>query len=242
MIRVFKDIAELSKSAAEIFIQKAREAVKKNNRFTVALTGGSSPAQLYRLLSQSPYREQVPWAQTFVFWGDERWVPLTDEKSNAGMAYELLLNQVPVPPNQIYPMWGEQPPEAFAQHYEALLRQHFKAGVPQFDLVLLGMGDDGHTASLFPGTQVLQENTCWVQAYYLEPQAMYRITLTAPCINQANNILFLTYGEKKADALYEVLAGEKNVSVYPAQLIKPLHGETFWLVDEAAASRLPAQN
>jgi 6-phosphogluconolactonase len=190
MITVFKDTAELSRTAAELFVQAAREAVEQNGRFTVALTGGSSPVQLYRLLAQSPYREQVPWEQTYVFWGDERWVPLTDERSNAKMALDTFLSQVPVPPAQIYPMWGEGEPEEFAHQYEALLQQHFHQQAPVFDLILLGMGDDGHTASLFPGTEVLQENSRWVLAYYLKPQSMYRVTLTAPLINQARKIVF----------------------------------------------------
>jgi len=238
MIHVFKDSAELSITAAEIFIRTAREAVNKKGRFTVALTGGSSPAQLYNLLTQHPYKEQVPWNQTYVFWGDERWVPLTDERSNYKMAFNTLLDKVPVPSSHIFPMWGEALPEKFAQEYEAQLQKHFDATAPQFDLILLGMGDDGHTASLFPGTVVLNEQEQWVQAYYLEPQAMYRITLTAPFINQAHKIVFLTYGEKKAPALIQVLEGERNPEKYPAQLIQPQQGETIWLVDDAAAKQL----
>lgn len=242
MITVFKDTAALSRAAAELFVQTAREAVAQHGRFTVALTGGSSPVQLYRLLAQPPYREQVPWQQTYIFWGDERWVPLTDERSNAKMALDAFLRQVPVPEGQIYPMWGEGEPEEFAQHYEQLLQQHFYQQPPRFDLILLGMGDDGHTASLFPGTEVLREDSRWVWAYYLTPQSMYRITLTAPLINQAHKIVFLTFGANKAPALYEVLEGNPNPEQYPSQLIQPQHGEVHWLVDEAAASRLTRQS
>lgn len=242
MITVFKDTAELSRTAAELFVQTAREAVEQHGRFTVALTGGSSPVQLYRLLAQSPYREQVPWQQTYIFWGDERWVPLTDERSNAKMALDTFLRQVPVPENQIYPMWGEGEPEEFASHYEQLLQKHFHQQLPQFDLILLGMGDDGHTASLFPGTEVLRETSRWVRAYYLTPQSMYRVTLTAPLINQAGKIVFLTFGANKAPALYEVLEGSRNPEQYPSQLIQLQQGEVHWLVDEAAASRLTRQH
>ncbi|WP_026462404.1 6-phosphogluconolactonase [Adhaeribacter aquaticus] len=238
MIQVFKDTSELSTAAADIFLQTARDAVEKNGRFTVALTGGSSPVQLYKLLMQSPYLELMPWEFTFVFWGDERWVPLTDDRSNAKMAMDTFLNEVPVPKDQIYPMWQEDEPEEFALRYERLLQKHFNQQAPQFDLILLGMGDDGHTASLFPGTQVLHEDSRWVQAYYLKPQSMYRITLTAPLINQAKKIMFLTFGQNKANALYEVLEGNKNVEQYPSQLIAPKNGEVLWLVDEAAASKL----
>lgn len=241
MITVFNDTAELSRTAAELFVQTAREAVQQHGRFTVALTGGSSPVQLYRLLAQPPYREQVPWEQTYIFWGDERWVPLTDERSNAKMALDTFLRQVPVPEGQIYPMWGEGEPEEFAQQYEQLLQKHFHQQAPQFDLILLGMGDDGHTASLFPGTEVLRETSRWVRAYYLTPQSMYRVTLTAPLINQAKNIVFMTFGANKAPALYEVLEGNRNPEQYPSQLIQPQQGEVRWLVDEAAASRLTRQ-
>jgi len=238
MLEIFEDKAALSKTAAELFVRTAREAVQQHGRFTVALTGGSSPVQLYSLLAQLPYREQVPWQQTFIFWGDERWVPLTDERSNFRMAQENLLSKVPVPQEQVYPMWGDAAPEAFARQYEQLLQQHFGQQAPQFDLILLGMGDDGHTASLFPGTEVLHETSRWVQAYYLEPQAMHRITLTAPLINQAKMICFLTFGSNKAAALHEVLEGERNPEQYPSQLIQPQDGEVHWLVDTSAASGL----
>jgi len=242
MIHVFKNSAELSKAAAELFAQAAREAVRENGRFTVALTGGSSPVQLYTLLTQKPYVNQIPWEKLFVFWGDERWVPLTDDRSNYKMALDTLLSKVPVPASQIFPMWSkEASPEEFAQQYENQLHQQFNNSTPQFDLILLGMGDDGHTASLFPGTSVLAEKEKWVQAYYLEPQQMHRITLTAPIINQAKKILFLTYGEKKALALYEVLEGERNPTNYPSQLIQPQQGEAMWLVDDAAAKKLLGQ-
>lgn len=238
MIKIFKDSPELTQAAAEQFVAAAQEAVAQRGKFTVALTGGSSPVELHKLLSQSPYKEQVPWEQTYVFWGDERWVPLTDEKSNAKMAFETLLNLVPVPKDYIYPMYGEGEPEEFALDYEKTLQQHFNQEAPQFDLILLGMGDDGHTASLFPGTKVLSETSRWVQAYYLKPQSMYRITLTALIINQARKILFLTFGQNKANALYEVLEGNRNPDLYPSQLIQPQKGEVLWLVDEAAASKL----
>lgn len=239
MLQIFEDKAQLSKAAAELFVKSAREAVQQNGRFTLALTGGSSPVQLYDLLAQQPYMEQVPWEKTFVFWGDERWVPLTDDRSNARMAMETILNKVPVPAAQIYPMWEDgKEPEEFANKYEQLLKEHFSQQAPRFDLILLGMGDDGHTASLFPGTAVLHETSRLVQAYYLEPQSMYRITLTAPLINQANKVCFLTFGSNKAPALHEVLEGERNPEKYPSQLIQPENGELIWLVDESAASKL----
>ena len=238
MLQIFETAEEISKAGAEIFLKTATDSVIKNGRFTVALNGGSSPATMFKLLAQPPYKEVVPWKETFVFWSDERWVPLTDEASNAKMTFETLLNHVPVPTSHIFPMWSEEEPEDFAKQYEEQLLKHFNYQPLQFDLILLGMGDDGHTASLFPGTEVLHEQTRLVSAYYLVPQSMYRITLTAPCINAAKKIMFMVYGEKKANALHEVLEGTNNVKKYPSQLIRPTDGEVIWLVDKSAASSL----
>jgi 6-phosphogluconolactonase len=238
MMQVFANDVELSRAATKFFVQTAQNAVKERGRFTVALTGGSSPKRLYELLAQLPYRDEIPWRQTYVFWGDERWVPPDDPQNNARMAFETLLNRVPVPPEQIFPMSGLLPPSRSAQTYEDTLRAHFNGQPPAFDLILLGMGDDGHTASLFPGTTALQEQHRWVIENYLPSQNMFRITLTAPFINQARIIAFLVFGEKKADALYEVLNGKPDPDKYPAQLIKPTAGAVYWFVDEAAASRV----
>lgn len=239
MIQVFDDTLSLSKMAATRFIDAAREAVQARGRFTVALTGGSSPLHMYQLLAQSPNREAVPWGQVHIFWGDERGVPLTDERSNAKMAFDNLLDAVPIPRDQIHTMWDSaKTPDANARRYEALLREYFQPEEPSFDLVLLGLGDDGHVASMFPGTDVLQEQERWVEAYYLEEQEMYRITLTTPVLNAARKVLFLTFGEKKAKALQQVLEGPYNPEQYPAQLIKPGQGKLEWLVGKAAASRL----
>jgi 6-phosphogluconolactonase len=237
-IKVLKDLGEINRTAADIFVEEASKAVREKGKFTLALTGGSSPVELHKMLAQEPYSSQVDWGKCFVFWGDERWVPLDDERSNARMAFETLLNSVPVPKEQIFPMWSEdKSPEEYAAEYEKQLKLVLgEEGV--FDLIFLGMGDDGHTASLFPHTEVLNEEAAWVKAYYLDPQQMYRITLTAPIINRAKNIVFLVNGEKKAPALREVLEGERNPKQYPAQVISPGDGRLFWLVDKAAASEL----
>ena len=237
-VKVFKDLDEINRAAADIFVAAAGKAIREKGQFTVALTGGSSPVQLHKMLAQEPYSNQVDWQKCFVFWGDERWVPLNDARSNARMAFETLLNQVPVPREQIFPMWsGEKTPQEYAGEYEKQLQLVLgEKGI--FDLIFLGMGDDGHTASLFPGTEVLNEEMASVKAYYLEPQQMYRITLTAPLINQATEIVFLVNGEKKAPALREVLEGERNQKQYPAQLISAKEGAVSWLVDQTAASRL----
>jgi 6-phosphogluconolactonase len=238
MVRIFKNSGELSVAAAEAFIQAAARSIRKNGRFTVALTGGSSPAQLYKLLAQPEYRDRVVWEKTYIFWGDERWVPLDDDKSNAKMSQETLLNHVPVPKANVFTMYKDGvSAEEYAAEYEQILKQFFP-GDEGFDLILLGMGDDGHTASLFPGTAVLHEEQKWVDAYYLEPQQMYRITLTAPVLNKAQKVILLVFGENKANALSEVLEGMPNIEKYPSQLLKQASGEVIWMVDEAAASKL----
>jgi 6-phosphogluconolactonase len=238
MIHVHPDAAAASRASADLLVQTAREAAARNGRFTVALTGGSSPVQLYKLLAAAPYRDQVPWAQTFVFWGDERAVPHADDRNNARMAFDLLLDHVPVPPAQIHRMSGEGPPAESARQYEALLKTHFADGPPQCDLILLGMGDDGHTASMFPGTEVVHERERWVKELYLASQNMYRITLTAPLLNQARRIVFQVFGAGKAATLKRVLEGPYQPDQLPSQLIKPTSGELHWFLDEAAGSRL----
>ncbi len=238
MIQVSKDTAGASRASADLFVQTAREAVAQNGRFTVALTGGSSPVQLYKLLAAAPYRDQVPWDQTFVFWGDERAVPHTDDRNNARMAFELLLDHVPVPPAQVHRMSGELPPDESARQYEALLKAHFSGGPPQFDLILLGMGDDGHTASMFPGTDVVHERERWVKELFLASQGMYRITLTAPLINQARRVVFQVFGAGKTATLKRVLEGPYQPDQLPSQLINPTSGELHWFLDEAAAGEI----
>lgn len=238
VIKIYAQPADIHPAAADLFVAAGQKAIAEKGKFSVALTGGSSPVELYKLLATPAYLDQLDWTKVFVFWGDERWVPLTDSLSNAKMAFETLLQQVPLPEDQIFPMYDtDRSPEEFAVIYEQQLKQVLGAE-GQFDLILLGMGDDGHTASLFPHTDVLHENTKWVDAYYLTPQQMHRITLTAPLINKAKQIVVITFGEKKAPALYEVLEGARNSEEYPSQLLNPTSGELLFLVDQAAASKL----
>src|SRR5690606_7232914 len=239
MIKKFNDLEQLNEEAAQLFIQAARETIEKSGRFTVALTGGSSPVGLHKLLASPAYRDQVQWDRVFVFWGDERWVPLDDERSNARMAFETLLDHVQVQKGQIYPRWADGTSRAeLAHEYEQTLRSHLPPG-GQIDFVFLGMGADGHTASWFPNTGVLHEYDKWVAAYFLDAQDMYRITLTIPLVNQAAKVAVITYGSGKAEALYEVLRGERNTEQYPAQVMDGTEeGRVTWFVDEAAAQRL----
>lgn len=234
MIQIYNNTEEINIAAADLFITAAQKAIAEKDKFTVVLTGGSSPAGVYKLLASDDYKTKIDWSKVFVFWGDERWVPLNDDLSNAKMSYAALLSHVPIPAENIFEMYKDNvTPEDYAVTYEQSIRSVL-GNEGKFDLILLGMGDDGHTASLFPGQAVLQEQNKWVDAYYLEPQKMFRITLTAPLINKAEKIIVIAFGEKKAPALKEVTTGEYNPTTYPMQLIKPVSGELLFLVDKSA--------
>lgn len=236
---ITKNPTDLAKTAADFIAKRIKDVLKKQDRFTIALSGGSTPKALHELLAKSPYREQIPWAQLHVFWGDERYVPIDDEQSNAGMAYDTLLGHVYTPEDQIHVWRTELEPDAAAADYDRVLHDYFGEGNDTtFDLVLLGMGDDGHTLSLFPGTEVVHEKTAWTKAYFLTQQNMYRLTLTAPIVNRAACVLFLVAGPKKAEPLKEVLEGDYNPDKYPSQEIKPADGDLVWMVDEKAAALL----
>ncbi len=238
MVKVFDNKSEISTAAAELFVQIAQQSISQNGKFVVSLTGGSSPEQLYTLLAQPEYQNKIDWSKVFVFWGDERWVSLNDEQSNGKMTDRTLLSKVPIPKNQVFYMWEDGiSAEDYAAKYEDEIRKHLGADL-RFDLILLGMGPDGHTASLFPHQEVLHETQKMVAAYHLDAQNMYRITLTAPLINKGKHLVVMLYGENKAPALHEVLEGERNTELYPAQLLKPETGDITWLVDKAAASQL----
>ncbi|UUF14232.1 MULTISPECIES: 6-phosphogluconolactonase [Flavobacterium] len=235
MIQIYNTTEEINTKAADLFVESAQKAIAEKGKFTAVLTGGSSPAGIYKLLASDAYKTKIDWSKVFIFWGDERWVPLNDDLSNAKMSYSTLLSHVPVPAENIFEMYKDGvTPEDFAVTYEQSIRTVL-GDEGKFDLILLGMGDDGHTASLFPGEAVLNEQTKWVDAYYLAPQKMYRITLTAPLINKAEKIVVVAFGEKKINALKEVTTGEFNPTLYPMQLIKPVSGELLFLVDKIAA-------
>lgn len=238
MIWVYADLESLSRAAAGFFVQQARQAVQAHGRFSVAISGGHTPQHTYELLAQQPFRDRVPWAQAHVFWGDERCVPPDDPRSNERMARRALLDHVPIPPAQIHPIPCTQAPRQAAEEYEALLRDFFAGRPPSFDLALLGLGENGHTASLFPGTPVLEERERWVAEVHVAEQDVYRVTLTAPLINQAAVVAFLVAGAAKAQVLHEVLEGPSDPHRLPAQLIQPTSGELHWLVDQEASSLL----
>ncbi|HRO48035.1 6-phosphogluconolactonase [Agriterribacter sp.] len=241
MLHIQKDPSAVTAALAEWITQTIETVLQKQNRFTWVLTGGNSPKALYGLLAASPYKERIAWDKLHIFWGDERAVPFSDDRNNAKMTYTHLLNKVPVIPEQVHVMRTDIQPEQSAVEYEKVLQGYFGAEGNSFDLVLSGMGDDGHTLSLFPGTAVIHEKAAWVKAFYLAAQQMYRITLTAPVVNRASSVVFLTFGANKAKALYEVLEGRPDTDVYPSQIIQPASGELHWFVDEAAAALLNAK-
>ncbi|MFP8892247.1 MULTISPECIES: 6-phosphogluconolactonase [Chryseobacterium] len=232
-ITVFDDLEKLYKKAADAFVDLSKKSIQKKDRFVVALSGGSSPKAIFKLLATPEYKEKIEWNKVYFFWVDERWVPLNDDKSNFRMTDEALLSKVTVVQSHIFPMYAEGiTPEDYAKAYEQQIRTVLgDEGV--FDFILLGMGDDGHTASLFPGEDVLNEKDKWVSAYYLKSQEMFRITLTAPIINNAENILVIAFGESKKHALNEVLNGEYNPSLYPMQLIEKKNGFQFFTDEKA---------
>jgi 6-phosphogluconolactonase len=238
MIRIYPDFESLSEAAADLFVAGASVAVEARGQFAVGLSGGSTPQLAYRLLARSPRREQAPWASVHVFWGDERCVPAGDPRHNATTAAEVFLNQLPIPPMQIHPIACDCVPEAAATAYEDLLRDFFREVSTGLDLVFLGLGEDGHTASLFPHSPVLHEQDRWVQSVFKDDQSMYRVTMTPRLINMADHVAFLVAGEHKAEVLRKVLEGPYDPESLPAQLIRPVSGSMSWMVDRAAASGL----
>lgn len=242
-IRKLTTPQELFAAAAEEVIHAAEEAVKARGRFTIALSGGSTPKSLFTLLATNA-RSVLPWDRMFFFWGDERHVAPSDADSNYRMADEAMLSKIPVAPGNIFRIPAEDPDaDAVASAYEKTLCTFFQLGpkqFPSFDLILLGMGPDGHTASLFPGTAALQEKTRLVVANWVEKLKASRITLTLPVLNAARRVAFLVGGTDKADALKAVLESDAPGEQYPSKLVKPKDGKLVWLIDRAAASGLSA--
>jgi len=236
---VLPDLEAVSRVAAERIVRLAQI----HSPFSVALAGGGTPRGVYELLATPPFSEQIPWGRVHVFWGDERCVPPDDPGSNYRMARETLLDRVPLPTDNIHRVHGELDPETAAQAYAAELRDFFGAQWPVFDLILLGMGDDGHTASLFPGSDALREKTrpvVGVTAQYQDRPAR-RVTLTPPAINAARHVMFLVVGASKANALQAVLEGPYQPHRLPAQIVQPTDGHLVWLVDGMAAKKVQRQ-
>jgi 6-phosphogluconolactonase len=238
-LRVVEDLAALHRAGAEEVARAAVAAVAARGRFAIALTGGTTPRGLYALLAEDPpLRGAILWEQVDVFFGDERCVPPDHPESNHRMANEALLSRVPLPPGNVRRMEGEREPAEAAARYEAALRERFGEGLPRLDLVLLGLGADGHVASLFPGTAALAERERLAVANHVPRLDSWRITLTLPVLNAAAEVLFLVAGEQKSWAVAEVFDPDADVEDVPARLVQPASGELRWLVDRAAAARL----
>ncbi len=237
-IRVLPDPAALADTAARQVVELAQQAIDTRGAFSVALSGGSTPRDLHRRLASPPLVQQVDWAHVHIFFGDERCVPPEDPQSNYHMAEETLLSHVPIPAAHVHRMRGELPPEEAAADYERQLKDYFKDEPPRLDLILLGMGDNGHTASLFPGLSAVHEQQRWVVAENVAEVGMWRLSLTPVVLNLAREAMFLVAGEAKASMLRQVLEGPYAPAERPAQIVRPTPGEVIWLVDAAAAEEL----
>lgn len=240
-VRIVADAEALAVAAADLLQSVIEEAARNDEQAFVALSGGTTPKRMGELLALPPYADHIDWNRLHVFWGDERWVPLDDPQSNAGEAKRGFLNRVPVPSDQIHIFdTSLDDPEVAATRYGETIRSTVPApgNLPRFDLVFLGMGDDGHTASLFPGTSAVHEATRLVVANPVPKLDTTRLTMTPPIINAAKRVAFLVGGGGKAGMLHQVLDGAVNVDLMPSQIVRPEGGEPLWMIDSAAAAQL----
>jgi 6-phosphogluconolactonase len=238
-LRIFPDGDALSQGVARAIVDRIHESLATADHYSLCLAGGQTPRTLYRVLATED-RDRIPWARLHLFWGDERFVPEDDPRSNYRLVREALLDHVPIPPQNVHPVPTDLPdPEQAARVYEQTLRQWFHASWPRFDLILLGMGSDGHTASLFPGAPFLAEQIRWVAPARAPVEPRLRVTLTLPVLNHASRVFFLIAGAEKADVLRRVLTDPSGPALYPAAAVRPEEGGVVWWVDESAAAATP---
>ncbi len=238
-LHVFADHPAFVDGSADFIAGAAASAIAARGRFTMALSGGGTPKPIYARLASADFQARIDWSKVHIFFGDERCVPPDDTRSNYRMAREVLLDHVALPVENIHRFRGEDDPAREALRYAQVLAGLYRTtAFPAFDLILLGMGDNGHTASLFPGTAALRETERWVVAQYVEVMTTWRVTFTAPLINAARLVAFLAEGAGKAPMLWNVLTGPYQPDVWPSQLIQPVNGELHWLVDAAAAAKV----
>lgn len=237
-INIFKTEHELLSAITLYFIKIAQETIAEQGAFNIALSGGNSPQSLYKLLSTDEFKNQMDWSKVNVFFGDERYVPADDAQSNSLMIQKALFEPLKISASKIFKIDTTLTPDDAAKQYNETIVAHVKQMPVRFDFMLLGLGDNAHTASLFPFTCVLAETYATVKAVFLKEENSYRITMTAPMINEAKHIAFLVYGKEKAQAVYHVLKDVRNPEKYPAQLIHPADGELQWFLDEDAAALL----
>jgi 6-phosphogluconolactonase len=239
-IAIYPDISTLSREAAQYIVRLANESIVTRGCFSIALSGGSTPKTLYGLLATEPYRGQLDWSSIEIFWSDERCVPPDNDDSNYAMAHEALLSKIPIPPNHIHRMPADKADrDAASQEYTLEMQRTFGTnGIPSFDLLQLGMGPDGHTASLFPHQPSLREQQRLVMPVIVPKPPPPRLTFTPPLLNAARNILFLVTGSDKAEAVHAVLEGDYQPEEYPTQIVRPPNGEITWMLDTNAATKL----
>ena len=239
VLKIYKDTDELITALAEAIRKIAEEAIEARGQFNFVLSGGGSPRKLYELLASKTYRNKIDWKKTFFFFGDERFVPENDSQRNSLMAQKAMFDRLKIGASHIFKVDTMGSPAEAAQRYANSITAHFHNRPVKFDFILLGLGDDAHTASLFPNTEVLKETEATIKSDFVKKLDAYRITMTAPLINQAHNIAFLVFGENKAEAVYRVLEDKEGApTMYPARLIKSNKKKVVWYLDTAAASRL----
>ncbi len=240
--KIFQDLSALSHAAAALFLEKAQEAIASHGSCRVLLSGGDTPRLLYEILARPPYSTDVPWSKLEVFWSDERWAPADSLYSNQGMAAKLLLNHVPIPAGQIHAIAYSDNIHQTVDDYEALLHSLFPNDAsPTFDLAFLGLGSDGHTASLFPDAGLLPTDEHWVYPVFFDDPDLNRITLMPNLLNRSALTVFLVSGAGKAEIMQRFFTTPPALPLLPAQWIQPLNGKLYWLLDEAAASLLPKE-
>jgi len=237
-IKVLEDQASFVNYAASRIAQMAIATLEVNPTFSLVLTGGSTPVPIYERLAHPNFANAIDWQRVRIFFGDERCVPPDHLDSNFGMAHKTLLQHVPIPEEQIHRLKGEMNPQSAALEYETTVRTFLDQHPPGFDLMLLGMGDDGHAASLFPGTDAINEKERWVIAHHVDKLDAWRLTMTPPLLNRSENVMFIVTGSSKSAALRQVLEGDFQPMLYPAQIIRPDNRMLTWVVDSAAAEEL----
>ena len=235
-IRLYPDKKELIIATAEKIIDCFGQNIRERGICNIALAGGSTPRDVYCLLASKPYKNRVSWGNVFIFWGDERAVGPGNPESNYGMAKQTFLEHITIPEKNVHRIRGEIEAGQAALEYTNLLRRHFKEDLPHFDFILLGVGDDGHTASLFPGTDVIEEQHQLVEAVFVPKFGAWRVTLTLPVLNAAKEIMFLVSGNAKSEIVRRVMSIEKSTKELPVTLVNPNGGRVYWMLDSEAAS------
>lgn len=233
-VHVFENTDKLIQALANTIQRASKLAISQRGQFNFVLSGGGSPKQLYKLLASEPYKTAMDWKRTYFFFGDERFVPEGDSQRNSLMAAEALFEPLSISDSQIYKVDTSLPPKKAAQNYLEQIQNHFNNNKIHFDFILLGLGDNAHTASLFPHTEVLNEERATVSAEYIEEVNMNRITMTAPLINQARTVAFLVFGSDKAEAVAKIMDASKDFKKYPGKLIHPESDDLQWFLDKDA--------